>query len=364
MASIFEKTMGLCLENKRIEPVAPGSKRTLTEKKALLKEQEDYMNDELGLTEPEIDPFDAEMAEMEGEDDSVVEMGDIEDDVVVVIDPELPEDAGEEGAEDLPPVEEYVGDFTYRCPVCGNTFITADEMHDGDECPVCGDFPSEFELVGEIAPAEDVVEDETAEEPAEDAPVDEPIDEAAEDAEDDVAADEPIEDEEVEEESLNVSMDKAVKERAVKPRARRALQLDEKAFNRHLTHFIREHYSNAASFKIVDAKISADRKLTFECNLTMKSGKVQKVELVSEKFSPNSTMYIKMRDNGTFKTESSKKAPFIFKCNLNNNVITCEGMKFNFITVAEGKRAQIYGKYMTEACGRGTKKISYTKRKR
>ena len=93
-----------------------------------------------------------------------------EDEVVLVIDPELPPE--EEVPEDA--AEQLVGDYVYKCPVCGANYvcgcdaaeteaIEVDEEGVPVECPVCGD-DSEQILVGEIAPVEDVEKTEDEEE--------------------------------------------------------------------------------------------------------------------------------------------------------------------------------------------------------
>lgn len=84
------------------------------------------------------------------------------DEVVLVIDPELPSD--EEVPEDA--AEELVGDLVYKCPVCGSNYvcdcdsealegIEVDEDGAPLECPVCGDDADQI-LVGEIAPVDEV----------------------------------------------------------------------------------------------------------------------------------------------------------------------------------------------------------------
>ncbi len=84
-----------------------------------------------------------------------------EDEVVLIIDPELPtdEEVPEDAAEDL------IGDYVYKCPVCGANYvcgcdaveteaIEVDEEGVPTECPVCGDDSDQI-LVGEIAPADE-----------------------------------------------------------------------------------------------------------------------------------------------------------------------------------------------------------------
>lgn len=91
-----------------------------------------------------------------------------EDEVVLIIDPELPTD--EEVPEDA--AENLVGDFVYKCPICGanyvcdpnseSEYVSLDENGVPTECPVCGEDTDQI-LVGEIAPAEEVEGDEERE---------------------------------------------------------------------------------------------------------------------------------------------------------------------------------------------------------
>ena len=136
------------------------------------------------------------------------------DEVVLVIDPELPSD--EEPAENA--AEEMVGDKVYKCPVCGSNYVCdcdptqnenveVDEAGVPTECPICGDDADQI-LVGEIAPAED------AGEKTELDPVD--SDDAEKNEEKFDEAEETVPEEEVEEESLKEESLKEEKGRHVK----------------------------------------------------------------------------------------------------------------------------------------------------
>ena len=121
------------------------------------------------------------------------------DEVVLVIDPEIPSD--EEVPENA--AEEMIGDLVYKCPICGSNYvcgcdasmdegIEVDENGVPTECPICGDDAEQI-LIGEITPAEGAGE-EVDPEPVE-----------VEDPEEEEIVDEEIPEEEeiVEEESLN-----------------------------------------------------------------------------------------------------------------------------------------------------------------
>lgn len=109
------------------------------------------------------------------DDQFAVDPSEESDEVVLVIDPELPAEG--EVPEDA--AEQMVGDYVYKCPICGANYvcdcdaaetesIEVDEDGIPTECPICGDEAEQI-LVGEIAPAESVEssEDEGEMEPVE-----------------------------------------------------------------------------------------------------------------------------------------------------------------------------------------------------
>lgn len=329
-STIFEKTMRMCLESKKtsIDPKKAkkaASKRVTEAKKTSRRLREnDY--------EDEVLPGDPAPGMVDDYDDEV--MDDISD-VVVVVDPEMDADEISDAAETAqeiidgtpegedPVTDEYVGDMTYTCPICGNTFFSEEEMNEGDECPVCGDTPDAFVAVGEVAPATD---EETGDEDLE------------------IDVDSAEEDDEEDEDTLE-SRNRARKA----PRS--LFSLDESTFNPFLNKFIRENYKNAKSFVITGATRSGKR-LALECKLTFKSGKSKNVTLTVENFKPAKNMILAAREDGSFKSESrgAKVAPFIFKTSMIGRTIRCEAMKYNFITsIKEGKRAQISGNLIKES---------------
>lgn len=339
MASIFEKTMVACLEGK----AKPVNKKDLKESKKRLREEE------------EVDELTPETAD------------DIADDIVVVVDPELDADdivaAGEDAQEiidntpegEQPKTDEYVGDYTYTCPICGNTFFSDVEMNEGDECPVCGDFPEDFVLVGKVEDEEPEIEDDLG------------GDDDFEDFDDELEpADEPEEECRAPRREARRPMRKPMRKEARRParkpvgkvmrkEARRpvrkgtALRIDETTFNPYLTKFVRENFKNTRSFQLVGAK-KAGRRLTLECKLTFKSGKSKKVNLKVENFRAGQLRMAAYED-GTFKTESRRggKAPFVFMTKMQNGIITCEGLHYDMIARLKEKRARVYGKLMKES---------------
>lgn len=372
-ASIFERTMSACLEAKRADEANKKklieSKKNITKKVAKkaaskkvteavkksrkLTEDEDVVDDdpETGMYDdmPVDDPIDNEL------DDGT--MDDAVDDIVVVVDPELDSDDVDDYVDHLqdvvdstpegevPTIDDYVDDFTYTCPICGNTFFSDTEMSSGDACPVCGDSPTDFVLVGSVAPADteeeapaddmtnsdDVVDDEA---PAED----EPVDDSGE------VSDEPAEDDEAEEESLIPATPKKVEKKAVKKSRKFSYRMAENTFNPYLTKFIRENYQNAKSFVVTGATRSRKNgTLSLECKITFASGKTKTFKLESKNFKAAPNGSFTAANNSVFKTESTKIAPFTFSYKIENKTIKCTGMKYNFVTINEGKRVRVYG---------------------
>ena len=124
-----------------------------------------------------------------------------EEDVVLVIDPEMEETpATEEEAEEA--AEELVGDFVCKCAICGANYIcdcdevtTEDLESEEAECPICGETGEQI-IIGEITPTEDAVDVEDEDDDVEEVEVVDDADIADEfDVEDEFDADEDEADE-------------------------------------------------------------------------------------------------------------------------------------------------------------------------
>lgn len=173
--STFEATMRACQESKQTKDT---TKKTLKESVVLEKDDIDAGIDDYEFFDDEVVDFDGEPINETGDDD--IAEGTF-DDVAVIIDPELdPEDVSSNIDElqqliddtpegETPTSDEYVGDYTYTCPICGNKFFNDTELADGSECPVCGETPEAFILMGEVSKIdeEDTKEKESTEEEVE-----------------------------------------------------------------------------------------------------------------------------------------------------------------------------------------------------
>ena len=213
MASIFEELMA---GSKEItlretpslrESIAPSqSIKKINVEKLKVESMKILEEEELG----DLDQGFAASFDANPEDDADK---DSSDEVVLVIDPELPadEDVPEDAAENL------IGDKIYKCPVCGANYAcdsdgeAVEKNEDGTpkECPVCGD-DSEQLLVGEIAPADkdngESVDQKPVKEESED-DEDDDEDKEEDNKKDDEDEDKEEEDKDLKEESLKEGVD-------------------------------------------------------------------------------------------------------------------------------------------------------------
>lgn len=364
MASNFEKVMQACLESKKTPAKkAVNSKKTI--KKTINESKRTAPRRRLReeFEEDEVD------VDVDVDDDGV--MDDVVDDVVVVVDPELDAEDVDTIADELqdivddtpegevPFTDEYIGDYTYGCPICGSNFFSDTEMHAGDECPVCGETPDDFVLAGQVAEDEAVVDDEDLGD--EDFADEEGIDDVELDVEtpdEDLEAD--VDEEELENFRRMKRNSRARKENRRTPsrrsnvpqRRNTGYSLDESTFNPFLTKFIRENYKNARSFVMKRATYNkATKDLRVECLIAMKNGKTKKATLKFEKFNPNNKILAAKDASRTFKCESRNIAPFKFKVSCRNKVIKCEGLKYNYVTkgLKENARLQVSGNLIKES---------------
>lgn len=277
----------------------------------------------------------------------------VEDDYTLVIDPELDVDEFEDRMEDAKETLEggesfddsYIGDMVYLCPVCGATFVSEDELEDGDLCPVCH-VATDYVVQGEIAEPEEV---------------DEVEEESVEDVEDVETFDEiPFEDEDIEE--VEESVKPRIKRRSTRkmesarrrPRRSRKMEstrrprrsrrpvtmVEERSLNRLFTKLVRENYKTINSVKFT--KISrVGSKMIAEGTVAYKSGKTKKVAIRMEGYRPRSE---KMRLQVTNLKESfgairtgKRSNRMIIECKRDKNVLSFPKMRYNY-NIKEGKK--------------------------
>ena len=151
MANIFEQLMSQNRELTQPKKVVKTESHKIPVTKIKLESRKIFEEEDLDVID---DKFSVDLENPEN------------DEVVLVIDPELPAEG-----EDEPEVaaDEMVGDLVYKCPVCGANYlcdcdhleeegIEVDDEGEPIACPICGDESDQI-LVGEIAPAEDVKEE-------------------------------------------------------------------------------------------------------------------------------------------------------------------------------------------------------------
>lgn len=301
-----------------------------------------------------------------------------DDDVVLVIDPDMDEvpedvDAAEEAAEDL------VGAHVCKCAICGANYVTDEELAEDmevvdDTCPVCGEEGDQI-VVGVITATDELSDEDKAD-----------IDDVDVEVETDEDGDEDIEDIDVEEEededfeeSVKRSRIRTMRRKAEsvrrKPLARKTsvvrkpmskmtesdTSFDEITFNRMLTTFAKENYSNVKFVKISKGSVRGN-KLTLEGVVTTTKGSKRPIKFVCENFEMGKRMTLDFKEFGPF-TESVKtsKPTFIVECVTMRGKITPVSLRYSYkaknsIGMKEGKNLySVTGKVLSESVRRRKK---------
>ena len=331
-----------------------------------------------------------------------------EEDVVLVIDPEMdetPADVEEAEAD----AEDIIGDFVCKCSICGANYlcdcdaIEEDLEEEEGVCPVCGETGEQI-IVGEITPAEEVAEVEDEDEVADEDDVDVDVD-VDTDAEDDFADDDTDvnvninidaddtddTDEDEYAESIKrakrrtmLRRESAMKSKlsAKRPMAKRTavesklsakrpmgklsakrpmakksvmesknnIQLDEVTLNRMLTKFAKENYDNVRFVKISKGSISKNGTLTLEGIVLTTKGSKRATKFTCENFKSGKVVSAKFTETGAI-TEGAIKSKNAFTINFvnKNNVYTPTALTYNY-AVKEGRQGySVSGKVMNES---------------
>ena len=267
-----------------------------------------------------------------------------EDDVVIVVDPdmdEVPEDV--EDAEAA--AEELIGSHVCKCAICGANYVTDAEITEETEikdetCPVCGEVGDQI-VVGVITPTEEL-SDEDSDELYGDEGDFEDFEEEGE-VEDNGEDFEEEEEEEVEEESLARPVRHTVRRRfesakrrpmrRTAPASRKVentLGFDEVSLNRMLTTFAKENYANVRSIKISKGSVRGTR-LTLEGVVTTTKGSKQPIKFVARDFKKAPRMTIGFKEIGPF-TESVKNAgpTFTLECVMKGSNIVPAALRYSY----------------------------------
>ena len=288
-----------------------------------------------------------------------------EDDVVLVIDPEMEETPeSEEDAEAA--AEELIGDCVCKCAICGANYVcdcesvNEDMESEEDTCPVCGETGEQI-VVGTITPTEEISDEDE----------DELTDIEDDDFDDDTSSDDEDDDDfgESVQRAKNRTMNrrrtesKRVNHRPVRrtesnrtpsrksssKSVTKEFMFDEAVLNRMLTRFAKENYDNVKFVKISRGKV-ANGKLTLEGVVTTTRGNKRTIKFVSENFKPSSRMTLKFKEFGPF-TEStkSKSTSFVVECVTRGKTITPMALKYNYKVQERKNMYQVSGKVMTES---------------
>lgn len=270
-----------------------------------------------------------------------------EDDVVLVIDPDMDE-VPEDTEEAIDAAEDLVGQHVCKCAICGANYVTDTEINEeveieDQECPVCGETGDQI-VVGVITPTEEL-SDEDAED-IDDVEIEET--ETEDDGEVEETEEEFEEDDDFEE-SVKRSRMRTMRRRAesvrrsatpnrvgkkVMPRKSvsesKDYSFDEVTFNRMLTRFAKENYSNIKSVRIAKGTVRGN-KMTLEGLVTTTLGSKRTIKFVCENFKPSARMSIKFKEIGPF-TESVKNegATFVVECVLKGTKIIPAALKYSF----------------------------------
>lgn len=332
-----------------------------------------------------------------------------EDEVVLVIDPEMDEtpETEEEAAE---AAEELVGDLVCKCSICGANYVcdcedfTEDLDMEEAECPICGETGEQI-IVGEITPTDEVEKAEDEAEEAEDEA--EKAEDEAEKAEDDIDdvtfdADEAEDDLDI---NININADdddddyaesiqrakrrtlmrresvkKGMPKRpmAKRPMAKRpamseskntkvlsrkpatrkvateSYNLDDVTLNRMLTTFAKENYENVRFVKINSAKINRCR-VTLEGVVVTKKGSRRATTFTCENFNVSKNFVAKFKETGAITEGTTTKGDtFAISFNTNGKNITPVALRYSY-NVKEGKNAyNVSGKVLSESVKKNT----------
>lgn len=309
-----------------------------------------------------------------------------EDEVVVVVDPEMDEvPASEEEAKEA--AEELVGDTICKCSICGANYVcdcdsTIEEDVDGEvetcvedgTCPICGEEAPQI-VVGEIVPADDasvadtddevsvddddfVTDDDTANESVRRRPaVKRPVRRESTTARrtsrvasrkpalkgERVAtsrmARKPMAKKPVRVESKRTARPVMNRVRPTSRVAGKQIDFNECALNRLFTKFAKENYNNVASVRFTKGNV-VGTKLTVEGVVRTTKGSKRTIKLVAENFKPVAgKIKLQCREMGPF-TESVKmpknKVPFVVECDVRASKVTPVSMKYAYVATKRG----------------------------
>lgn len=339
-----------------------------------------------------------------------------DEEVVLVIDPEMdetPEDV-EDAQEEA---EELVGDYVCKCSICGANYVCdceeiealGEDLEETEaECPICGETGEQI-IVGEITPTEDVVEDEVEDEEEVDVEDEVDVEEPAEDDNDldiniNIDADDFEEEEEDEdyEESIQRAKRRTLMRResakrakmrkeskvmgARKPVAKRPMvkrpamesklsakrplpkksmlkksvtesktfNIDETTLNRMLTKFAKENYSNVRFVKINKGTFK-NNKLTLEGVIVTTGNSKRPTKFVCENFKKGTNVIAKFTEFGAFTESAIGKNSFTINFVNKANTYTPVALRYSY-NVKEGREAfSVSGKVMNESLKKRSK---------
>lgn len=329
MPNIFEQLM--TQNGKLTESVRPSRFIVKTESKDVTKIKSSKIKVEsTKIFESEDADFDALDAQFDVDPAGENFNDEDNDEVVLVIDPELPAD--EEVPEDA--AQNMIGKSVYKCPICGSNYLTGesvevDEAGNPIECPICGE-DTEQVLIGEIAPVEGAGEEDTLD----------PVD--AEDAEDD--DDEPEDEKDEDEEIIEDSLKPCAKTESEDPDEVEDLEFKEDKFESLISDVIKENYKFNPKFRV--KKVSCNgSKLKIEYVVREGKGKFTRGIMICEGFDSKARrISLKVRDKGAFTESFTKKPAMVVECvKIRNNIIPVS-LKYDYTKKINESVYRVFGK--------------------
>lgn len=107
-------------------------------------------------------------------------------------------------------------------------------------------------------------------------------------------------------------------------------EIQEESFNRLTERYLRNVYSNVDSFKLTDAELNGNQ-IKLEGVIKFNSGKEKKTQFIFEKVAnQGSIAKNKVRFIGLNETFTNKKNAFVLKCDVEDNKLVSESLRYNY----------------------------------
>jgi hypothetical protein len=268
-----------------------------------------------------------------------------------VVKPVIDTNLGVEGVDDEPtaPIS-YLGKYVCECNVCQAAFfIDTEEIAPEEVCPVCGAEASDLSVVGVVAPSDTDIGPNPGPDPRPD------TDEDDFEVEDDEKKEDEEEDEDIEEsvkknrKSLreNQLRRKAIGE-SKRPIARKVdNQFDESAFDKIVTKYLRENYSNVLFFST--KKATQSRKgIKVEGVVRFKGGNKRDISFTTSPVLIKEGINTRGRVSASCSFVTTPNA-FVLEYKYRNGKLLPESLSYDYIVTKDNNKNRIHGKATLES---------------